>query len=311
MPRPLNHRVAVPVLLATVALCSTALSPAMAAAEPTVVDRWLASAAVESPPPADAVAALKLSPWYRKHVRVMGLSVVGSDQVTDAALLEAGYLIHLMLQDRPDVAAAMAARGTRFAVMAAAEMTTDVPEHSDLKPKAHWDRRARGLGATRQRPAVSCGEENLLQCPGDPYAKENILIHEFAHAIHQMGLNHVDPTFDKRLKAAFDAATAKGLWKGADAATNHHEYWAEAVQSYFGTNRENDNVHNHVNTRDELVEYDPDVATLVAEAFKGATWTYVPPTKRWDQPHLKGVDRATLPRFKWPSKGEEDGKAKE
>jgi hypothetical protein len=88
----------------------------------------------------------------------------------------------------------MAANKTRFTVMAHDEWTTDVPEHSDLRPPEYWDRRARGLGATRSRPSVSCGEENLLAMKGDPYSTENILIHEFAHAIHEMGLSTVDPT---------------------------------------------------------------------------------------------------------------------
>ena len=88
----------------------------------------------------------------------------------------------------------------RMAVMAPTELTTDIPEHSDLKPKEYWDRRARGLGPTRRRPAVSSAEENLLNLRGDRYRKENILVHEFAHAIHEMALNTVDPKFDARLR---------------------------------------------------------------------------------------------------------------
>ena len=38
-----------------------------------------------------------------------------------------------------------------------------------MTPKAYWDKRARGLGATPERPAVSCGEENLLNLQGDWY----------------------------------------------------------------------------------------------------------------------------------------------
>ena len=48
-------------------------------------------------------------------------------------------------------------------------------------------------------PYCSCGEENLLAYPGDPYAAENILIHEFAHNIHLRGMVNVDATFDTRL----------------------------------------------------------------------------------------------------------------
>jgi hypothetical protein len=186
--------------------------------------------------------------------------------------------------------------------MAHDEFTTMVPEHSDLKPARYWDKRARGLGATPRRPAVSCGEENLLAYPGDPYAKENILIHEFAHAVHEMALNEVDPTFDGRLKKAYDAAKGAGLWQGSYAATSRNEYWAEGVQSWFDCNRENDRAHNHVNTRAELKEYDPALARLVAEVFGDGPWRYRKPAARPQaaRAHLQGYDAARAPRFAWP-----------
>jgi hypothetical protein len=191
--------------------------------------------------------------------------------------------------------------------MAASERTCDVPEHSDLTPKEFWNRRARGLGATHERPSVSCGEENLLCCPGDPYSTESIMVHEFAHAIHQMGVNSLDPGFDDRLKAAYDAALKDGKWKNCYAAENHYEYWAEAVQSWFGTNRENDAIHNHVNTRAELKEYDPGVAKLCEEVFGDKKWTYVraDDAARKDEPHLKNLNRTKLPKFEW-SEAEKD-----
>jgi len=267
------------------------------AADPPAVTAWLATVKVSAPP-----ESLKLKPFYTKYVDVLGLPVVGSAKVSDAAIVEAAYLARLMLNDRPEVARAMAENKTRLAVMAVSELTTDIPEHADLKPKAHWDRRARGLGATKSRPAVSCAEENLLMCPGDPYRSENIMIHEFSHAIHQMGMNTVDKTFDRRLAAAHKAAIEKGLWKKTYAATNHSEYWAEGVQSYFRCNRRNDSEHNDVDTREKLQAYDPELFKLVAEVFKNATWEYVPPVKRSDQPHLKDLDRAKLPKFAWPKK---------
>jgi alpha-glucosidase len=122
----------------------------------------------------------RLSPFYKRHVDLQGFPLLSSDKVSDAALQEAAYLIEQMLAGRDDVRKALIRAKVRFAVMAPTEMTTDVPEHSDLTPKDYWDRRARGLGATRARPAVSCGEENLLNLRGDRYPRENILIHEFA-----------------------------------------------------------------------------------------------------------------------------------
>jgi len=172
-----------------------------------------------------------------------------------------------------------------------------VPEHRRLEPRVYWDRRARGLGGS----PVSCAEENLLGHPGDPYSTENILVHEFAHAVHEIGLASLDPTFDRRLAAAYQSAVKRGLWKGAYAGQNRSEYWAEAVQDWFDNNRENDALHNHVNTRAELKVYDPELAALCAEVFGENPWRYRKPAEREPagRAHLAGFDPANLPRFRW------------
>ena len=130
--------------------------------------------------------------FYAKHISVDGFPVISSANVHDAALREAAWVIRQMLAKRPDIRDALIESGTRCTIMAPEEMTTAVPEHSDLTPAKYWDRRARGLGATPERPCVSCGEENVLRYPGDPYDTESILVHEFAHAMHDMGLKRID-----------------------------------------------------------------------------------------------------------------------
>ena len=244
--------------------------------------------------------AFDLSPFYQQWIDVEGLPVVASSKVNPYAVKEAAWLIWQMIGHRPEVLRAMAQNKVRFSVMAYNEMTTQIPEHSDLRPKFYWDRRTRGLGATPSRPSVSCGEENLLQYPGDHYATENLLIHEFSHAVHQMGLNVVDSTFDSRLERIFDAAMRQGLWQGAYASLNKNEYWAEGVQSYFDANRENDNEHNYVNTRLELQEYDPELASLIVEVFGDSDWRYTPPATRTHLPHLQGFNPQHSPTFEWP-----------
>lgn len=251
-------------------------------------------------PPAAEVERLGLAPFYGKYASYRGFPIVASTKVSDHVLREAWYLIDGMLGDRPDLVAALVENKVRLAIMAVDEYTTDIPEHSDLKPKEYWDRRARGLGATDVRPAVSVGEENLLGLEGDPYATESIFVHEFAHAIHQMGVNAVDPDFQERLEQAFNRASLAGLWKGKYAGTNPSEYWAEAVQSWFDTNRENDHDHNHVDTRRELIEHDPAVAALVESIFGDGEWSYVPPAEREKPGHLEDFDRAAAPVFAWP-----------
>jgi len=259
--------------------------------------------------PTQLRSELDLDPYYQQYSDVLGFPVLASARVQPESLAEARYLILQMIGHRPEILAAMAKNRTRFTVMAYNEWTTMVPEHSDLRPPEYWDRRARGLGATSARPTVSCGEENLLAMDGDPYATENILIHEFAHAIHSMGLSSVDPTFDTRLKEAYRAAMDAGLWKGAYAATNHKEYWAEVVQSWFDTNRENDSQHNHVDLRSELKEYDPTAAALCEEIFGDGSWRYVHPHYRSHEPHLRYIDRDLLPTFRWADGMEEAYKA--
>lgn len=253
------------------------------------------------PVPDEVRAKFKLSPFYEKFVDVGGLPIVGSTQVSDNALAECAWIVSHMLERRPDILQALAKGNVRFAIMAYTEYTTDIPEHSRLKPAVYWDRRARGLGATPDSPAVSGGEENLLAFPGDPYPTENIPIHEFGHAIHEVGMAAVDPTFDGRLKQAYDDARARGLWKETYAAVNRMEYWAEAVQSWFDNNRDRDALHNGVNTRVKLREYDPGVAALCEEVFGDIPWRYQKPANRSEdgRTHLKAYDPKTAPRFEW------------
>src|SRR5262245_44544894 len=252
------------------------------------------------PPPGESRKDVRLADFYKKCLVADGFPIVSSAKVSDYGLLEARYLIDKMLAGRDDIRKALIKHRIRFAVMAPTEFTCDIPEHSDLKPPGYWNKRARGLGATRIRPAVSCGEENLLQFPGDPYVRENILIHEFSHAIHEIGLREVDKTFDARLRAAYDEAMKEGLWKKTYAATNRAEYWAEGVQSWFHCNRTNDGQHNHVNTRAEVTKYDPRLAKLLGEVFKDNDWIYTAPRDRKEPLHLAGYDRSEAPRFVWP-----------
>ncbi len=278
---------------------------------------WLAAGVafgqmVNTPVPEAVRAEFKLDAFYQKHLDAGGLPIVSSGKVRDEALREAAWILDQVLAGRDDIRQALAKNGVRLVVMAHDEYTTDVPEHAKLTPKDYWDRRARGLGPSPEAPAVSCGEENLLCFPGDHYAKENILIHEFAHAIHQMGLNTVDPTFEPRLKQAFARALNLGKWKGFYAASNPAEYWAEGVQSWFGNNRENDPSHNHVNTRAELLEYDPELAALCREVFGERQWTYQKPADRDEagRVHLKDWKPESAPTFKWRPGTEDATKGK-
>jgi hypothetical protein len=237
--------------------------------------------------PDAVVAKFKLdTTFYKKHLDYKGLSILSSANVSDEALLEARYLIDKLLGDREDILKAMIKRGCRFMVMAPMEMTTDVPEQRHMKddPKTNWDKRARGLGGKLS----SCGEENLLNLKGDRYNRENILIHEFNHAIHQQGLRDVDPSFDRRLKEAYQAAIEKGLWKGTYVASDRDEYWAEGAQAYFDCMRPQFGA----NTREKLEKYDEALFKLVDEVYKQSKFRYERYDKRKAKPDKGGAEKS-------------------
>lgn len=94
---------------------------------------------------------------------------------------------------------------------------------------------------------------------------------------------------------------AAGLWEKKYASTNHAEYFAEGVQSWFNNNRQPDHDHNHVDTRIELQEYDPGLAAICAEVFGPTELIYTKPSQRLTG-HMAGYEPAKSPRFKWPER---------
>ena len=248
--------------------------------------------------------------FYTQQASAGGFPVVASGKVSPYALKEAVYIIDMMLSKRPDVREAMVKSGARLSILAHNEFTCDQPEWAwladeqeqgfeNLSARDFRDARARGMGGSITDPYCSCAEENLLAYEGDPYSTENILIHELAHNIHLRGMINVDATFDSRVKASYDAAMKAGLWKGKYASVNHHEYFAEGVQSWFDNNREPDHDHNHVNTRAELLDYDPGLAELCREVFGDTVLKYTKPQTRLTG-HLEGYDPKQAPKFTWP-----------
>jgi len=249
---------------------------------------------------------------YTQRTDAQGFPIVATANVSPYALKEAVYLVDQMLAHRPDIRTAMIQSGARLCIIGWNEFTTDLPEwdwlarnplpdYPGISPKDFYDARARGMGGSLFDPFCSCGEENLLCYPGDPYSTENILIHEFAHNIHLRGLVNVDPTFDNRLKKAYESAMEQGLWKSKYASVSYHEYFAEGVQSWFDNNRQDDHDHNHVNTRQELIEYDPGLADLCKEVFGETQLRYTKPQTRLSD-HLSGYDPSTAPTFVWPDR---------
>ena len=217
--------------------------------------------------------SLNLDPFYKKYVDVNGLPLISSWRVPDSAFVAAHRTLYAMTSMLPKaVLDSMVSYGTRVAIMARYEGTTDIPEHHHLinDTTLNWDLRARGLGGDLELPLTSCAEENVLAYQIDKYHAEDILIHEFAHSIHLIGLALAVPDFDNRLKQCYENAKAKGILDNTYRITDKEEYFAEAVQDWFNVNAEMDHTdgkHNWCNTREELKDFDPDLYDLLAEFF--------------------------------------------
>jgi alpha-glucosidase len=217
--------------------------------------------------------SLHLDPFYKKYVDVNGIPLISSWRVPDSAFVAAHRTLYAMTKMLPEaVLDSMVHRGTRVAIMARYEGTTDIPEHHYLinDTSLNWDVRARGLEGTLEIPLTSCAEENVLAYQIDKYHAEDILIHEFAHSIHLIGLTLAVPDFNSRLEQCFENAKAKGILANTYRETEVMEYFAEGVQDWFNVNAEMDHTdgkHNWCNTREELLDFDPELYNLLAEYF--------------------------------------------
>jgi len=276
---------------------------------------WRYKPPVKRPQVTPPAVSLKCGPFYKKHVRARDFPILSSAKVSDAALLEANYLVRHMFAYRHDILKDMIEADLRLVVVGEKEKVTDIPELKGSRATKDGGKASRILRCTPQRKMIACGEENLLNRKGDPHAGESILVREFAHALHiltglrpvdeklekaleqyknvdrkrrssvrilrcRIGVKPIDKRFDDKLRQLYKNALGKGLWKNTCAAKNHEEYWSEGVQSWFDANRQDGRGHNHVNTRKELEAYDPDLAGLIAEVFRHADrvdWRYKRP----------------------------------
>ncbi|MGV3589076.1 MAG: hypothetical protein ACO1OF_18875 [Adhaeribacter sp.] len=229
--------------------------------------------------------------FYKKYTDAFGIPIISSEKVPDAALLMARDIVNYMLVKRMDIRTALMERKARVLIMAESEMETDLPERSDWKKptrddkrltpaeredydkpggiasqtdREYWNKRARGMGGT----VTSCAEENLLGYPNTRYYGENILVHEFSHNI--MGaLRTADPALFAEIEPAYEAAKAKGLYKGQYAINTVAEYWAEGSQWWFWSNYEFYDGNTRVQSPDDLKAYDPTLYKILERVYAG------------------------------------------
>ena len=157
----------------------------------------------------------------------------------------------------------------------------DIPEKASLCERSKYDcNNIRGTGGNTKIP-MSVAEENLLCYQDDIHRDENTLVHEFGHAVINFGLGVLSGREQTAasLRSHYESALLTGKWQGKYASVNVHEYWAVGTQIWFDATK------NRIlgfglglNTRAQLTEYDPALASILSEVFKGNDWRYECPT---------------------------------
>lgn len=226
--------------------------------------------------------------FYSKLLDFHGIPIKAHADIADEALFEARSRIWLMLRQIPEAIANLRDAGSEFLIIGKDQVLSDLPDYLHHKGK----KQTRGLGSR----VASCGEENLLRLPNDPYHYTDICIHEFAHTLLDFGLS---PEIRLRIRDQYRRSLSEGLWRTTYAETNEHEFFAELSTWYFG-------LYGHIGKLSPrpgrgsrwLRRYDPQAYELLEavyageipiERFTGSPWRVVPLSREGIAKSYKGL----------------------
>jgi hypothetical protein len=255
---------------------------------------------VMPPPP-----QFKIDPYYTKFTWAREFTVIGH-VASDQAMLKANDTIRKMFAYRHDILKALIADQVKLVVLGKGEHLWELPELKGLNPVTN-DLVARFFDYMPETKILVAAEENVGANPNDPDVGCNQEIRVLAKAIYyvtasrpvdpnwnnrgrdvqqyELRLKRLDVDFGNKLKELYDAAMAKGLWKGTAAVHSVPDYWAEGVLAYFdalGQDAAPNDAPHPIGTRELLKGYDPDLYALVNEtmAYDGhPDWRFPPATK--------------------------------
>ena len=208
-------------------------------------------------------------PYYTQILDVDGIRIKASSAVDPKALDVAANIVRLMLAHRPDIAQRMADAGASLAIIPKDRYITEIPELSYLQGRKDPNGNpydsftVRGAGGIRGQTTTVTSEENLLGLDEDRtrFWAEDITVHEWAHAIENLGF---DGETESEWRQLFNRAREEGLWPGtfAMAVDGGSELFAELTQSFFEVN-------NELGGRDELGEHiDQGILAEIYEALE-------------------------------------------
>ncbi len=144
--------------------------------------------------------------FYTKYINADGVVIVSSDAVPDAALIGAYRTILHLTSHRPDVLEAMLQHKPRISIMGLSETASDLPEFGPSSD-GQW-----GLG---QMPDSSTSLVSVrgVCYPGNGEYRANFLLHEFVHAMQNLGWPTTDPQIEDEVWGAYVNAVKQGYFK--------------------------------------------------------------------------------------------------
>ncbi|HYG23532.1 MAG TPA: alpha-L-arabinofuranosidase C-terminal domain-containing protein [Verrucomicrobiae bacterium] len=208
--------------------------------------------------------------FFSKQIVCRGIPIKAHEVVADEALREAFRRLDKMLSHQPNLVANLITNRVALHIIGRGQVTTDLPEwrHDKGKPLPEYggltrDERTRGMGGR----LASCGEENLLRLPNDKYHGRDICVHEFAHAVRNLGMSRdVRERFDEQ----YQQSIGKGLWTKGYAAVNADEFFSELSMWYFGTHGDMNMTEPKPESGPEgLRKYDPAAYALLDDFYSG------------------------------------------
>lgn len=229
--------------------------------------------------------AITYEPYYTKFTMCeCGVTIKSNAKVSEEAHAMAKTIVDFMCLKLPEASAILKGVGAQLAIYPKDEDAYEIPEHRAGCLFLH--RPVEGFGGTMFIPTTSISEVNVLHiCEGEHvtrYTHECILVHEFAHALHLIGINYMkDTSLADEFRAIYKQAEKEGLWPHTYAISNYEEYFATLSTVWFnvmeeGQNGTWDGVRGPVNTRAELQEYDPRAyaffAKIYSDEFLPAPW---------------------------------------
>lgn len=224
----------------------------------------------------DVLYPVEAEPYYVQFLTTKsGITVRAGKTVKRESMELAAEIIDRMLVKIPQVAKRLVELGADVGIYGLLENAYDIPEHR----MGYWlaTRHVEGFGGILANPISTISEANIIRLRSGRYATryphEMILVHEFGHAIHLVGIDYLeDKTLSRRIKQCYEHAKTSGLWHDTYAISNHEEYFATLSTVWFDVMQEGvdgkwDGIRGPINTRAKLMEYDPEGYALMRDIY--------------------------------------------